>query len=348
MGLFGEEALYIILLALVVALVVVVSARAAPASRVLDAATATIFVTVPSYRDQKCRKTLHSMFTNARYPGRVYAGVYEQNADGAERCLVEERFAPNMRTVSVHASAATGPCTARYECARLLRAEDVYLQVDSHTEFARDWDVIAVQMLLDEPSAREGRSVLSTYPVNCGSGWHERDPPVIDGVRFSGAWFLFNATMRADARRAHVPSLQVGGGFLLCLASVVRRVELDPHLAGLFNHEELLYTARLYTHGIDVLAPTRCIVCHDYAYGEHRSVWSDNPGWNRHTGGARRADALLRGTHPEQTARYGMGTARSLDDFWRHIGVDYAGKTTVTVTASASPSRPGPGPTRGR
>jgi hypothetical protein len=338
------EALYIIL-ALVAALIaaLVVAARAAPSSRVLDASTATIFVTVPSYRDRKCRKTLHSMFANARYPGRVFAGVYEQNADGAERCTVEEQFAPNVRTVSVHASAATGPCTARYECARLMREEDVYLQVDSHTEFARDWDVLAVQMLLDEPSAREGRSVLSTYPVNCGAGWHERDPPVIDGVRYSGAWFLFNATMRADARRAHAPSLQVGGGFLLCLASVVRRVELDPHLAGLFNHEELLYTARLYTHGIDVLAPTRCIVCHDYAYGEHRSVWSDNPGWNRHTGGARRADALLRGTHPEQTGRYGMGTARSLDDFWRRIGVDYAGKTT-TVKTSASPSRRPPRP----
>jgi len=277
------------------------------------------------------------MFANARYPSRVYAGVYEQNADGSERCLVDERFAPNVRTVSVHASAATGPCTARYQCARLLRSEDVYLQVDSHTEFVRDWDVLAVRMLLDEPSAREGRSVFSTYPVNCAAGWHERDPPVIDGVRFGGGWFVFTATMRADARRAHAPSLQVGGGFLLCMADVVRRVELDPHLAGLFNHEELLYTARLFTHGIDVLAPTRCLVCHDYTYGEHRTVWSDNPGWSRNTGGGLRAHQLLSGTHAEQTGRYGMGTVRPLADFWRRIGVDYARKT---VTRSATPPRP--------
>ena len=57
------------------------------------------------------------------------------------------------------------------------------------------------------------------------------------------------------------------------------------------------------------------------------------------TGGARRADALLRGTHPEQTGRYGMGTARSLDDFWRRIGVDQAPAGRVATHGARTAGR---------
>ncbi len=315
--------------ALVVALLVaaLVVALVAP-PRALDPETATIFVSVPSYRDALCKATLESMFANARNPARVFAGVYEQNGDDpAEACVVDARHAPNVRTLTVPASRASGPCTARYHCSTLLRSEEVYMQVDSHTEFAPGWDVLAVRMLRDDRAAREGRKVISTYPVDCKASWADGDPAVIDKAAFNGSWIIFNATVRADARSAHVPSRQIGGGFLLCVSSVVRRVAIDPGLAGLFNNEELLYTARLFTHGIDVVAPTRNLVCHRYAYAAHRTVWSDNPAWNRDAPGNRRADGLLRGD--VTCATHGMGTARSLDAFWRHIGVDYATKAVA-------------------
>ena len=306
-----------------------------------------IFVSVASYRDKLCGATLASMFAMARNPARVFAGVYEQNADdsescvggnlgpGAARCDEASKWRSNVRLVTVGAEQAKGPCAARYRCSLLLRDEPVFLQIDSHTEFARDWDVGAVRMLREVPGARQGKVVISTYPVNCDTGWESSGIPVIDKAKYSGGWVTFEATIRGTVDGAvdgpdgtpGVPSRQIGGGFMLCVADVVRRVPFDPGLDGVFNNEEALYTARLFTHGIDVVAPRRNLVCHNYFYQEHRVPWNDRPDWNKDTRGNERVDSLLLGKNEDQFGKYGMGTARSLSDFWAHVNIDYAHKT---------------------
>jgi hypothetical protein len=302
-----------------------------------------IFVSVASYRDVLCSATLASMFAMARNPKRVFAGVYEQNdaSAKAESCLglpgpdglpgpSAPSYAENVRVVTVPAERATGPCAARYQCSLLLRDEAVFLQIDSHTEFARDWDVRAVRMLRDLPGALQGKVVVSTYPVNCDAGWETGGIPVIDKSKYGGGWITFEATIRAvdgPDSRSVVPSRQIGGGFLLCVADVVRAVPFDPGLDGVFNGEELAYTARLFTHGIDVVAPRRNLVCHKYYYDEHRVPWTDRPDWNKGTGGNERVDSLLLGNNEDQFGAYGMGRVRSLQDFWKHVQLDYEKKT---------------------
>ena len=39
----------------------------------------TIFVSIASYRDENCPKTLYSLFKNAKYPERVFVGICQQN-----------------------------------------------------------------------------------------------------------------------------------------------------------------------------------------------------------------------------------------------------------------------------
>ena len=286
-----------------------------------------IFVSVASYRDKLCSATLASMFSRARFPERVFAGVYEQNAEDSETCAVEPRFASHVRVSSVHAREARGPCAARYRCSQLMRDEEVFLQIDSHTEFAQDWDVSAMRMLQDLCGAQEGSVVISTYPIDCSAGWERNDPPVIDRSTFNGTWIIFEATVRNEARSVVAPSRQIGGGFMLCASSVVRHVPLDPGLDGVFNNEELLYTARLFTHGIDVVAPNKNLVCHKYFYDEHRVVWNDNPSWNADRSGNDRADAMLSGTSAALFDAYGMGKVRTLDDFWAHVAINYPART---------------------
>jgi hypothetical protein len=294
-----------------------------------------IFVSIASYRDRLCKATVESMYANARFPERVYAGVYEQNKadDDDESCLagagsVAARYAGNVRTVTVDASAASGPCTARYQCSMLMRDEEAFLQIDSHSEFAQGWDVHAIHMLRSLPGAQDGSVVISTYTVDCGDGWEGSDPPVIDKAKYAGGWITFEATIRAEARSRAIPSRQIGGGFLLCVADVIRNVPLDPGLAGLFNNEELLYSARLHSCGVSIVAPRRNLVCHRYTNNpDHRTVWTDNAAWDADKGGPSRADALLMGTHADQFGTYGMGTKRPLADFWRHVGIDYKTKT---------------------
>ena len=297
-----------------------------------------IFVSVASYRDKLCGATLASMFAMARNPVRVFAGVYEQNSDDSESCLggpgaargdEASKWRSNVRLVTVGAEQAKGPCAARYRCSLLLRDEPVFLQIDSHTEFARDWDVGAVRMLREVPGAAHGAVVISTYPVNCDAGWESSGIPVIDKAKYGGGWVTFEATIRSDGPDGTpvVPSRQIGGGFMMCVADVVRRVPFDPGLDGVFNGEELAYTARLFTHGIDVVAPRRNLVCHRYFYQEHRVPWNDRPDWNKGTRGNERVESLLLGKNEDQFGAYGMGTTRSLSDFWAHVNIDYANKT---------------------
>jgi hypothetical protein len=211
-----------------------------------------------------------------------------------------------------------------------MNTEEIFLQIDSHTDFARDWDVSAVRMLKELPGAHNGSVVISTYPVDCGDGWTESDPPVIDNAKFSGPQIIFGATIRGDARTRDVPSRQIGGGFLLCVADVVRRVPFDPELQGVFVGEEILYTARLYTNGIDVVAPRANLLCHRYTQQnnpDHRTVWSDRPKWADGAKGPARVDSLLLGKNADQFGPFGMGRVRPLSDFWQHAQIDYESKT---------------------
>ena len=325
----------------------------------LDDETSRIFVSVASYRDVRCSATLASMFAMARRPERVFAGVYEQNADASESCLrrlgadegagtvegsvegadespkegsdagpngEESKWQSNVRLVTVGAEQAKGPCAARYRCSLLLRDEPVFLQIDSHTEFARDWDVSAVRMLREVPGAAHGAVVISTYPVNCDAQWEQSGVPVIEKAAYSGGWITFEAALRSEPRTRVVPSRQIGGGFMLCVSDVVRRVPFDPGLDGVFNGEEALYTARLFTHGVDVVAPSDNLVCHRYFYSEHRVPWTDRPDWNKDTNGNERVESLLLGKNDDQFGKYGMGRVRSLSDFWAHMKIDYANK----------------------
>ena len=307
----------------------------------LDDEESRIFVSVASYRDKLCGATLASMFKMARRPERVFAGVYEQNADASESCLrrlendespkegpngEESKWQSNVRLVTVGAEQAKGPCAARYRCSLLLRDEPVFLQIDSHTEFARDWDVSAVRMLREVPGAAHGAVVISTYPVNCDAQWEQSDVPVIEKAAYAGGWITFEAVLRSEPRTRVVPSRQIGGGFMLCVSDVVRRVPFDPGLDGVFNNEELVYTARLFTHGVDVVAPSDNLVCHKYFYQDHRVPWTDMPDWSKGTNGNARVDSLLLGKSEDQFGSYGMGRVRSLSDFWAHVNIDYANK----------------------
>jgi hypothetical protein len=315
----------------------------------LDEKSSRIFVSVASYRDKLCSSTIESLYANARHPERVFVGAYEQNEDETESCMpamkktnfsgpgkageaesVAAKYAANVRVKTVPASDAAGPCKARHECSLLMRDEQVFLQIDSHTNFAEDWDVSAVKMLQELPGAQNGSVVISTYPVDCSDNWTESDPPVINNAKFSGSQIIFGATIRGDARTRDVPSRQIGGGFLLCVADVVRRVPLDPGLDGVFVGEEYLYTARLYTNGVDVVAPRRNLVCHRYTpenNPDHRTVWADNPKWADGAKGPARVDSLLRGKNTDQFGPFGIGSVRSLPDFWGHVQLDYESKT---------------------
>lgn len=288
----------------------------------IDVEKASIFISVPSYRDELCSLTIKSAFENAKYPGRIVIGACEQNANPSESCIDGPVKQGTVRVISIPYSKASGPCTARYKCYTLYQDEDIYLQVDSHTHFSKDWDIKSINMLNEMPF-KSDECVISTYPIDTGvENWQNHDPPVITDARWDGNFLTFTASYRSKG--VYRTSRQIGGGFLLCVRDVVRKVPLDPHLEGLFNNEEILYSARLFTNGIDIIAPTENIVAHVYSYQSHNVPWDESTfSWDKNTNGKHRANQLLLGQIDDA---YGMGDQRTLADFWDHVTIDFKNK----------------------
>lgn len=140
-------------------------------------ASETIFISIASYRDPECAKTVSRAFERAAEPNRVSFGIFQQNADVDVDCvagladLVECPSHPvcgrvatgQLRAYRVHWSQTLGPTIGRHLSERLYRNETYVMSFDSHTNFAPGWDVLVVDMFkrIGNP-----RAIITTYPAS--------------------------------------------------------------------------------------------------------------------------------------------------------------------------------------
>jgi hypothetical protein len=68
---------------------------------------------------------------------------------------------PRIRLFNVNESESLGPYMARYLGAKFYQGETYYLQIDSHSEFVKDWDAKLIKMVEPAPAKKP---VISTYP----------------------------------------------------------------------------------------------------------------------------------------------------------------------------------------
>lgn len=104
-------------------------------------ADTTLFVSIASFRDKLCPRTLFNMFSKAKYPDRIRIGVVQQNAPedvdclegycelmrkatGAAECAHKEQ----VRMTRVDSKEAKGPTWGRALGSRLVRDEEFCMQ----------------------------------------------------------------------------------------------------------------------------------------------------------------------------------------------------------------------------
>ena len=290
----------------------------------------TIFVSIASYRDSDCNATLHNLFANAANPGRIVAGVCEQNTRaGAEVCLrAEFPWHDQVRRISLPHKEAKGPTYARYLCSTLYRGEAYFCQIDSHTRFAKGWDRDAIAMLKACPSERP---VMTHYPHDWSAesnGQAASGVPVLCKSAFdaNGVPTFTAVTLPATGQPKPVPF--TSGGFVFGPGSLLRDVAYDPDLPHLFQGEEILYSARAWTSGYDFFTPTKNLVFHHYYREAAPKFWSDTDYAAEQQRTLGKVKQLLTGTLKGYA--YGMGKARTLDEYWAYAGVDWASRTTAT------------------
>jgi hypothetical protein len=297
-----------------------------------DAANAaTIFVSVASYRDADCINTIKDLFAKASHPDRVFVGICEQNkTDDGEACVPAAfEWMHHVRRITIPHGEARGPTYARYLCSTLWRDEAYFCQVDSHTRFVRGWDAMCIE---DHRACGDDKAVLTHYPHDMAQ--LDKDPadvPVLCKSAFDANGILtFEAVAsvpKEPGRPRPVPF--TSGGFVFGPGSMLRDVPYDPDLPHLFQGEEILYSARLWTSGYNFYTPTRNIAFHEYGRGKAPKYWNEIGGFNEGQAATlAKVRGILDGSVKPST--HGLGTVRKLAAYWKFAGVDPAAKTSTS------------------
>jgi hypothetical protein len=316
--------------------------------------SATIFVSIASYRDKTCSLTVKSILQNAEFPERIFIGICEQNHPDTlteEKCVTwkDPFFLPyyhQIRRIQISFSDAEGPCYARYLCSLLFKNEDYFVQIDAHSLFSKHWDSTCLRILhsLPDPS----HSILSYYPVP--EDKYEEYPsssteiPVIknwnlnkDGVLQWGAGIY--TVLKEPTASPHLAA-----GFIFAPSSFLQDVPFDPNLSYLFMGEESLLTLRAYTAGYDIYTPNKSIVYHRYLRNDEPNVYVDNAVRSNNKEALKRVKRLTgllyidnpcQENEPPTTSidRYGLGTKRTWRSYLQRIGyIDGFGNTIKKPT----------------
>lgn len=317
-----------------------------------------IFVSIPSYRDSECAKTIEDLFLKAKYPGRIFVGVCQQNDEKEDSdCMenpVAKKFEKNIRVMRLSHYDAEGPMYARYLIEQQLYKDEMFiLQLDSHMLFVPEWDEICIAQLA---MCNSDKPILTTYP-------HDFDrltrrslimpngqkrplnsvPPTY--LRFRE----FHPRLKFTEQEKNIfttfpdspyPSLFWAAGFSFSLGTLIKEVPYDPNCPFLFVGEEHGLSMRYFTHGWDTFSPSVNIVYHLKMRTYRKTFWQqiykkecvvdDETRLirkQREDQAVRRITRLIRGKLDDPI--YGLGNMRTIKD-WE----DFTGVNLKTLTAS--------------
>ncbi|KPA74898.1 putative mitochondrial hypothetical protein [Leptomonas pyrrhocoris] len=290
---------------------------------------------------------------------------------GSDAAHFDERvcfLADHVRVRDIDARQAKGPTYGRYMAMLLYRGEAVAMVLDSHNKFRPMWDTLGASLLrrYDDPKAAlshypqaydpEKESKLDVYARTtaylCKAVFHNifaylqlRAMVIGEADEFANnmrynAPYVATVEEKAPVRSYRLPQPWVAGGFLLTNSTIFRDVPFDPHLPYVFDGEEVLYSARLWTHGYNIYSPPRGLCFHIYGRPKAPKVWDVTALWYAVQDRVRPRIQFFLQSHlkgrpglivPADTtnayavvdaSRYGMGRQRTVAQWYDYAGVD--------------------------
>lgn len=303
----------------------------------------TIYVSIASFRDEQCHKTIWDMYDKAALPSGIYVGAVEQHFDNDTNCMPPEfttdacqllPFCPsdNIRVRRIDPRMAKGPTFGRYIGALMYSGQAFYMMIDSHMRFPTHWDVVARRQyrnILVDYAPTVTKPVISHYPLawvnpktdpKRAAGWEKSLENRTKMSYTCSAKFMtvknHSATraglLRLDGLLVPLngkkawPQPWAAAGFLFADASILQEVPFDPNLYYVFDGEEIMYSVRLWTHGWDIFCPSENIVFHEYKRPKAPKFWKyANEKTNQQTKSRaeRRIQRMLKALHRENHTR---------------------------------------------
>lgn len=295
----------------------------------------TILIEIPAYCDPELMKTIESARAMAANPDRLHFAVCYQGDDEEE--LAALRGIPNCKVVRFTKAGAPGLCAARNECQKLLDGEDWVLHLDSHMRFAKYWDVALVAQW---HACGDGRAIISEYcrdysqwaDESVDSDLFTRD--VWTSGRFINVNHFHYKTCKVSFTARHTfdgplprKAAFIGGHLVFGRPELDVEVPSDPDMY--FTADEVTVAARYWTHGFNIYQPgVRCVY---HLYGRVAAARKAGRELSRNVGDAAltgkefmRMEAILGvKDHGIDFGPFGLGTARSLQDYEAFAGVRF-------------------------
>jgi hypothetical protein len=307
-----------------------------------------IFVSIASYRDDECQQTLKSIFDNADNPFNIIVGTCQQNKEDTEKCELglDPKYKKQIKDISMDYMKAKGPTYARYWCSTLWDGEEFFLQIDSHTHFNKHWDTDIINMyrqckldsnkpILSSYPATEKQIKLDGYPEMCNGKLNNDKIPTFLAGWTNNEEISYNGEPK-EYKPKRSPKPFAAGGFMFLNGNFLDEIPYDPNLSHLFQGEETLLSARLWTHGYDFYTPNTKVAWHHYGRLEKPKYWTDHKDSSECRIKAEKRVLFLLGIEKESSIvdkdfirdlhSYGFGKFRNLEDYWLASGIDFSKK----------------------
>ena len=288
-----------------------------------------IFVSIASYRDNRCPTTLNSLFKNAKNPERIYVGICQQNKPGDIECVslkdpLVQKYISQIRIKKLSSDDAKGPTLARYICSKLWNGEEYYLQIDSHTLLVKDWDEKLKNMV-----NKKGKAVISHYPPaieEYDSNKKSTNVPRICRAFFNERGMIsFEGAEALETNDELIQVPYIAAGLFFCKSDFLKELPFDPDLPYLFVGEEILLSIRFWTNGWDIYTPSENIVYHYYTRSEEPKIWTDKKYTDEDA--HNKVKEIIGIINSNKNHEYGIGNIRKLEDYYKFAGIDINSKT---------------------
>jgi hypothetical protein len=302
-----------------------------------------IFVSIASYCDPVLGFTLARARTAASRPRDLHFGVLDQTLEPPPASTFSLLAPARLTYQRIDPVFARGPCWARALAMALYDGEDWFLQLDSHMDFEPGWDERLIAQAQDLLPGRRG-VVISAYPnafffhqgraIPRPAGGNVLAHVVKPGATFDPDHLVLGFEAHAVNSDRPLPGFHLGAGCLFAPGRFALDFPYDP--AMYFHGEEQALAARLFTHGWDIVHMPGLPIYHLYNDGASgvpprplhwdptHETGRPQTWWDLEQRSRRRLTSLLAG---EPLGAYGLGRERTLAEYARWCGIDYATKT---------------------
>lgn len=295
----------------------------------------TIFIALASYVEPELDLTIQDAIDKAVHPENLRFGICHQydvdGGPGINENTIDHRIPDRrFRIMKFDHRESQGGCWARHLVQTMYADEAYTLQVDAHSRFEPGWDETLIRMMDELPSAKP---LLTGFPVlyfreNEVDIFPPRDSMTNFNTTVCERWspegWIHHPTREIrENNRFPRRTRFLSGAFVFTLGLWNREVMQDPQ--HYYTGEEFALTLRSYTSGYDLFNTDRIVVWHRCHPTPNRKHFTDNPGQpsnELHARAVKRLQALMNNDPDEILGRYGLGSERTLKDFFVFSGLD--------------------------